>query len=147
MTNDRDAAERAAYEATDNPLHVWFAIGRYAVDEPLPDWIRRYLAQCTRELLRLSLNTSISPTEAAAQTARALGLVSGQGSNAFLAARQLREDSFIATLYTMGAPKGASEWWAAELADARGGKPGISHESKVRKILRIVQKMKRTWGR
>jgi hypothetical protein len=62
MTDDRDVADRAAYETTGNPLHVWFAIGRYAADEPLPAWVRRYLLECVRELGLLHLDTTISPT-------------------------------------------------------------------------------------
>jgi hypothetical protein len=135
---DRDASDRAAYEATGNPLHAWFAIGRYAVDEPLPDWTRRHLMNCTRELLRLELDTSISPTEAAERTAQALGLVS-PGRNFYANERQQREDSFTATVYELGPRKGETEAWLTDLAKARG--------VTTRRINQIVARMRRIWGR
>jgi hypothetical protein len=134
--DDRDAADRAAYEATGNPLHVWAAIGRYAADEPLPAWVRRYLLQCVRELIRLQLNTAISPTEAAKRTARALGLVS-HGRNCFANMRQLREDSLVNMLYTLGPGPGETEAWAVDLAEATGTTP--------RSIRRRVAKARRAW--
>jgi hypothetical protein len=135
VTDDRDAADRAAYEATGNPLHVWFAIGRYAVDEPLPQWVRRYLREATRDLLRLQLDDTISPTEAAKRTAQALGLVS-KGRNRFAESRRDREHSFMATLYGLGSRKGETGEWVKVLADAWG----LKDERSVRKI---VAKMRR----
>ena len=137
MREQRDAPDRAAYEATGNPLHVWAAIGCYAVDEPLPDWIRRYLMDCTRELWRLALDQSTSPAAAAERTARALGLVS-QGRNRFGEVRQRREDSFIATLHSLGAAT------ALALADATGTNPDGDPESRVRHIRRRFAKYRRT---
>lgn len=144
MADGRDDADRAAYEATGNPLHVWHAIGRYGADEPLPEWVRRYLLRSTRELLRLMLDRDISPVEAQRQTARALGLVS-QGRNRFADIRQLREDSFIATLYGLAPGKGETDAWAADLATS--AKPGTKHENKVRSVRRRVAKVRRTWSR
>jgi hypothetical protein len=141
MADDRDAADRAAYEATGNPLYVFSTIGRYAVDEPLPDWTRLYLRNCTREmckLWRLTLDQEISPPEAVAKTAHSFSLVN-QTRNRFAEARQLREDSFTATLYELGPRKGETEAWATDLAEARGLTP--------RSIRRTVAKMRRIWGR
>jgi hypothetical protein len=137
MTDDRDAADRAAYEATGNPLHVWFALGRYAAAEPLPPWIRRYLLQSARELIRLQLDSSLSPTAAAQRTARALGLVS-KGRNRFAESRRDREHSFIATLYTLGPRKGETGEWVKHLAEAWDMKDE-------RSIRKIVAKMRHRW--
>jgi hypothetical protein len=142
MTDDRDAADRAAYEATGNPLYIWFAIGCYAQGEPLPAWIRTYLIECMRELSRLMLDYTISPGEAQQQTARALGLVS-QGRNRFAEARQKREDDFLATMYGLGARKGQSDSWAAKLAT--GTKADATLETKVRSVRRRVARARRTW--
>lgn len=133
---DRDATDRAAYEATGNPLYVWFAIGRYGAGEPLPDWIMRYLHKSMRELARLMLDYTISPGEAQQQTARALGLVS-QGRSAFADARHLREDSFLATLYGLMPGKGETESWVTDFAKKTGSRP--------RSIRRRVAKARRAW--
>jgi hypothetical protein len=144
MADNRDAADRAAYEATGNPLFVWAAIGRYAAGEPLPVWIRSYLMQTTRALLQLQLDSTVSPTEAAERTAQALRLVS-KGRNRFAEARQLREDSFDAAIYTLGVGKGQSDSWAAEVGAARN--PGAKMESNVRNVFRRAAKVRRIFGR
>jgi hypothetical protein len=144
MTDDRDVTERASYEATGNPLYVWQAIGRYAAGEPLPLWIRRYLLQATRELIRLQIDHTISPSKAAQRTAQALGIVS-QGRNRFADSRRDRENSFVATLYGLGPGKGESEEWALTLADATGIRPDADQANRVRSILRRVAKARRLW--
>jgi hypothetical protein len=143
MADDRDAADRAAYEATGNPLYLWAAIGWYAADEPLPAWIRNYLGQTTLELWRLVLDPTVAPGEAQKRTARALGLVS-PGRNCFAEARHLRNDSFLATLYGLRAATGAT---AARLADVAGINPGGDQHDRIRSFRRRIAKVRRIWPR
>jgi hypothetical protein len=104
------------------------------------------LLQSTRELFRVVLDYSIPPGKAKQQVARALGIVS-QGRNGFATYRQLREDSFIATIYGLRPRKGETESWAVTLAEATGAKTNTKLESKVRSIKRRVAKVRRTLPR
>jgi hypothetical protein len=129
MTDDRTAADRAGYEATGNPLHVWWAIGRYGADEPLPLWIRRYLLKVPRELWRLALDHETSPADAQKEMLQALGF-GEQGRNVVSEARQQREDSVDCALYDLGVP-------ARELAAARGN-PRSDQEVQMRSFRKRI---------
>jgi hypothetical protein len=135
MTDNRSAADRAAYEKTGNPLHVWFAIGRYAADEPLPLWVRRYLLKITRELWRLALDRDVSPAAAQKEILQALGF-GEQGRNVVAEVRQRREDSFPVALYDLGVP-------ARDLADALGN-PQSDQEVRMRSFRKRVARVRKT---
>jgi hypothetical protein len=136
MTDNRDAADRLAFEETGNPLHVWLAILRYSADEPLPDWIRRYLMQGAHELARLTLNEAISPKAAKDDVAGVFGFAK-PGYNAFQDFRQWRNDGFVATIYSLKSRTEKAESVKVGLAKAFGITP--------RQLLKRVANARKTW--
>jgi hypothetical protein len=68
-----EAADRAAFEASENPLYVWLAIGRYRPDEDLPSWVRVWLLETAREISQAVAHEH-DPAEAAKRAHRVLAL-------------------------------------------------------------------------
>jgi hypothetical protein len=117
-SDDRDAADRAAYEADGNPLHAIMAFLRYRPGEPIPAWVHAYLLNAFGEIARIAIDPTIRPVDAACkEVPRALGLIV-MGKNAFERYRKARENSFIAASYTILARKGQTKVATGKLAGA-----------------------------
>lgn len=76
--------ERRCFKETGNPMHAWaaFRLAR-VVGSPIPDWVLKYLDQCSRELLSLSSHSSAQGTgkDLGPAIAKTFGLASkGRGS-------------------------------------------------------------------
>jgi hypothetical protein len=85
-----DAFNRAAHEVRGNPLFAWGTILVRDEDEPLPDWVRRYLRDAASALFKLAADHAVDPRQATESVGRALGL-SRPGFNAFEDVRKLEE--------------------------------------------------------
>jgi hypothetical protein len=85
-----DAFNRAALEARGNPLFAWGTVLVLDEDEPLPDWVRRYLRDAASALFKLAADQAVDARTATESVGRALGL-SRPGFNAFEDVRKLEE--------------------------------------------------------
>jgi hypothetical protein len=107
--DDRDAGDRAAFEADGNPVHAIMAFLRYRPGEPLPEWVHRYLRQALADVARLVLDHTVAPAEVCQRLPGAMGLVQ-TGKNQVKVFRQRRDDSLFAAAYVLAAdPKRPKE--------------------------------------
>jgi hypothetical protein len=152
-SDDRDAGDRRAYEQTRNPLFVIFAIGRYAVGEPLPEWIRRYWLEAIPGILAAAVPTHRrpvppAPADALQEVLRSLGFVRG-GWNAFREFRRVREYSFEHAIYELHPARrvrGGAKIVADDLAGVTPGGDGRKQENRRRGVRRRVAKARKILG-
>jgi hypothetical protein len=111
-----DAFNRAALEARGNPLFAWGTVLVLDEDEPLPDWVRRYLRDAASALFKLAADHAVDPRQATESVGRALGL-SRPGFNAFEDVRKLEEVG--SALETVENVPGMRESEVAQIAQDR----------------------------
>ena len=92
----RIAEHRVEWERRANPFYVWEAMKHCPRDEPLPDWICDYLAQCSVKLGDLAFpgrrDPKLSPGAAAERIPEAMGFRRHPNWNAI---RERRHDNEI----------------------------------------------------
>jgi hypothetical protein len=118
------AGYRARFEVNRNPLFALGALGLYRTDEELPLWVRQWLLEFAREVLRPALywpatperpERNLTPKKAVEQARHALALTR-QGWNGVEEFRRFLNDDMLALLHARGVP-------ARTLAKATGVEP------------------------
>jgi hypothetical protein len=114
------ASDRAKFEESGNPLFALFALGRYRADEGLPLWVRRWLLDFARQVLRAALN------------GEDVRFLSRQGWSAVRELNQFRDDDLLATLHILGVP-------AKDLAAMSGVEP--------RQVYKRMKRARARWAK
>jgi hypothetical protein len=162
---DEIAIKRGLYEQSENVTYVWEALADLGPEEPLPAWVRAYLAEVAAEVAALTYQLApspgprfgppvearlLTPEQAIEKLPAALRFVRrGRNGNAFSARRQMESDVQLAWRYERALHAkqlGNANELKSAIAEVLSRKDMSSVERRIargRKIMKVEQSAKK----